>query len=129
MKKEKRCSEGYRIITQFFKEIGLYQYFLDYQMGGYKDTSCAAFDVSTTDPIRAFSWSAITYYIRNIRKIRIGDLPEGRTLLNPFIYFCECFYKDYYITTKYHSIELYKMHRDEGKIYCSIDIEKKKITI
>lgn len=125
----KKYSKGYRIITQFFKEIGLYQYFLEYQRGGHKSTSCPAFDVLTTDPIRAFSRSAITFYIRDIRKIRIGDLPEGRTLLNPFIYFCECFYKDYYITTKYHSIELYKIHRDEGKIYCSIDIEKKKIII
>ena len=129
MKKEKIYSEGYRIITQFFKCIGLYQYFLDYQMGGYKVTSCAAFDVSTTDPIASFSRSAITFYIRDIRNIRIGNLLEGRTLLNPFIYFCECFYKDYYMTTKFHSIELYRMRRDKGEIYCAIDIEKKKITI
>ena len=122
-------SKGYRVIVRFFKEIGLYHYFLEYQRGGYKCTlSSCLFDKDTTDPIRTFARTCITFYIRE-KGGKLGRLPNNETLFHPFIYFLERFYPEFYHSTSY-SIRYYKDIRKKGEIpYCAIDIEKKKITI
>ena len=121
-------SKGYRVIAQFFKEIGLYYYFLEYQRGGYKSMSSSCFDKDTTDPIRTFSQTSISFYIRG-KGDKLGKLPYNETLFYPFIYFLECFYPEFYHSTSY-NICYYENIRKKGEIpCCAIDIERKKITI
>lgn len=122
-------SKGYHVIVRFFKEIGLYHYFLEYQRGGYKGIlSNCLFDKGTTDPIRTFARTGITFYIRG-KGGKLGKLPYNETLFYPFIYFLECFYPEFYHSTSY-NISYYKDIRKKGEIpCCAIDIERKKITI
>lgn len=56
-----KYSEGYRIITQFFKCIGLYNEFLEYQ----RDSSYLhrKFNVKTKDPIKEFGATSISLYL------------------------------------------------------------------
>ena len=122
-------SKGYRVIVRFFKEIGLYYYFLEYQRGGYKSLfSNSLFDAYTTDPIRTFAKTGITYYIRG-KGGKLGKLPNNETLFYPFIYFLECFYPEFYHSTSY-NIRYYEHIRKKGEIpCCAIDFERKKIYI
>lgn len=122
-------SKGYRVIVQFFKEIGLYHYFLEYQRGGYKSMfSKCVFEKDTTDPIRTFARTGISFYIRG-KGGKLGKLPSNETLFYPFIYFLECFYPEFYHSTTY-DMHYYENIRAKGETpYCTIDIERRKIII
>lgn len=127
MKKEKRCSEGYRIITQFFKCIGLYQYFLDYQ----RDNSSVyrSFDIKTKDPIKEFGAASISMYLRSKKHKTIYLPNSSHTLYYVFIYFVKTFYPSVFDSTNALMLTWQDYYEGHNRVPCIIDREKKTIKL
>ena len=91
-KEVKTFSEGYKVICRFFKKIGLYREFLDYQYS--KDSLCKyviKIPTNTIDPIADFAKTSISYYL--FFKKRICPTLH---LYPYFIIFCQHFYPEFY---------------------------------
>lgn len=95
-KEVKTFSEGYKVICRFFKKIGFYREFLDYQYskGSFFDF-INKIPTNTTDPIAAFAKSSISYYLIFKKRAR----PTFR-LYPYFIIFCQHFYPEFYEKTR-----------------------------
>lgn len=61
---EEKFSEGYKVLCRFFKEIGLYKEFIDFQR---KET--INIPVDTNNPVKALGNTSITYWIKKNKKI------------------------------------------------------------
>jgi len=69
---EKKYSRAYRIICRFFKELGLYKEFVEYQRGethvGY---TCNSIPTDTITPVRAFGRTNLTLWFEDAKGIII----------------------------------------------------------
>ena len=122
-----KYSEGYRIITQFFKCIGLYNDFLEYQ----RDSSdlYREFNVKTKDPIKEFGVTSISMYLRN-KKHKGVYLPESsHTLYYVFIYFVKTFYPSVFDSTNALMLTWQDYYEGYNRVPCIIDREKKTIRL
>jgi hypothetical protein len=121
-----KYSEGYRIITQFFKCIGLYNDFLEYQ----RDTSGCyrSFDTKTKDPIKEFGVTSISMYMRS--KNKTIYLPESNhTLYYVFIYFVKTFYPSVFDSTNALMLTWQDYYEGYNRVPCIIDRERKTIKL
>lgn len=69
---KKYYSKAYRIICRFFKELGLYKEFVEYQQGethvGYP---CNSIPTDTITPVRAFGRTSLTSWFEDAKGIII----------------------------------------------------------
>ena len=122
-----KYSEGYRIITQFFKCIGLYNDFLEYQ----RDSSdlYMRFNVKAKDPIKDFGDTSISRYLRS-KKHKTIYLPEScHTLYYVFIYFVKTFYPSVFDNTNDLMLTWQDYYEGYNRVPCIIDREKKTIKL
>lgn len=63
---EKDFSKGYKLLCRFFKEIGLYKEFLDYQR-----TQRQTVPVNTENPFIALGNTSITSWLQTVKRIYV----------------------------------------------------------
>ena len=111
-------SEGYLLICRFFKEIGLYREFLEYQknMMVFPHGYDKPVPFNTVNPVKDLGNTAITHWMMVKKNIK-----PYRNLIHSFKAWLRAFYPQ-----KFDQWCPYDSIWDDG---CSINIRRKKITI
>jgi hypothetical protein len=115
-----KITKEYKIIVRFFKEIGLYKEFKDYN----NEEDTVKFHVDATDAITEFGKTSISHWLRRTR----GIIVIGGNLYDYFKAWLYAFYPDLYPYLVYYNTpsEYFLKRVDKKKKIIKIEYEYSK---
>ena len=112
-----KYSDGYLLVCRFFKEIGLYHEFIEYQMECYNgDFNYSPLPRYTNNPIKDLGSTGISYWM---------SVKKNKTPYRNFIYSFKAWLRAFYPQRFDQWCPYDSIYEDA----CSINIRRKKITI